>query len=326
MTEPARTPHVSGVPASHFTQVALEILEGDVVPVLGAGANRCDRAQGETWALGTKLLPDGGELSEAIAKRFGCDVPDRRDLVRVSQAAALTMGDGALFQHLRKVFIGTYEPTSLHHFLAGLPAAMARRGVPVRPQLIVTTNYDDLLERAFDRIQQPYDVVYYLGQGEEPHHRNIGKFVHIAPGGERHVVHRPNKYVELTPETRPVILKVHGAARENPHEDSWVITEDHYIDYLTRTNLSELIPVKLLERLLNSHFLFLGYAMKDWNLRVMLHRIWIEREHGYQSWAVQLNPDALDEKSWETKGVDIQAAPLHEYVQELQACLETVEL
>jgi hypothetical protein len=326
MTEPARTPpQVAAVPASHFNQVALAILEGDVVPVLGAGANRCDRAHDEPWAMGTNL-PDGGELSEALAKRFGADVSDRRDLVRVSQAAVLNQGDGPVFKRLRKIFVGAYQPTTLHRLLARIPELMARRGVPVRPQLIVTTNYDDLLERAFDEVKQPYDLVYYLGQGEEPHHRNIGKFVHVAPGGERHVVHKPNKYIELTPEQRPVILKVHGAAREDEREDSWVITEDHYIDYLTRTNLSELIPVKLLERLLSTSFLFLGYAMKDWNLRVMLHRIWMERDNEWNSWAVQLDPDALDEKSWESRGVDIQAAPLHQYVQELQAWLEKVEL
>jgi len=306
----------------HFSKVAKAILRGHVVPVLGAGANLCDRARDECFRPGGNL-PNGGELSRYLAGKFDCEVHDAEDLLRVSQAAVLDLGDGPVFEELRRVFVHAFQPTSLHTFLARIPALMAERGLPVCPQLILSTNYDDLLERTFDATGQPYDLVYYLGQGDREHHHQ-GKFVHVTTNGERRIIEVANEYVDVAPATRTVILKVHGAARADEHEDSWVITEDHYIDYLTRTNLSELVPVKLLERLLNTHFLFLGYAMRDWNLRVILHRIWTQRDHSWHSWAVQLNPDPLDEAFWEEKGVDIQPVPLSSYIGELQSCLETV--
>ena len=317
----------------HFRSVAQAILNGDVVPVLGAGANLCDRKPDEKWQPG-RTLPSGVELAGLLADQFSATVDEPYDLLRVSQAAALDRGYGPVFQLLRRVFVpqtrSAYEPTSLHRFLAGLPAVQARRGLSERSQLLVTTNYDDLLERAFAEAGEPFDLVYYLAQGEggrgQVERRHRGRFVHVSPEGVRRVVTNPKKYIDVDVATRSVILKIHGAAREDPREDSWVITEDHYIDYLTRTNLSDLIPVKLLEKLLSSNFLFLGYAMKDWNLRVMLHRIWTQRDSSWESWAVQLKADELDKRLWSDKDVNIQCVALDTYVRELTSFLDTVEV
>jgi hypothetical protein len=310
----------------HFGDVAAAILDGDVVPVLGAGVNLCDRAEDEQWEHG-RSLPSGSELADMLAKRFAWDATDR-DLVHVSQAAVLRRGADPLFKLLHSVFVGDYEPTSVHRFLAGLPALRERRGLDPRPQLILTTNYDALLERAFTEAGQPFDVLYYLGEGGS-RKRPQGKFMHVDAEGRQRTVTTPNKYVDATIDERTVIMKIHGAAREDPAEDSWVITEDHYIDYLTRTTLSELIPVKLLETLLNCNFLFMGYGMKDWNVRVMLHRIFTQRRHGHDgwtSWAVQRDSDPIDRALWKKNNVSIQTIPLREYLPRLQSALETVEV
>jgi hypothetical protein len=85
-----------------------------------------------------------------------------------------------------------------------------------------------------------------------------------------------------------VILRLHGAVdRVGSEWDSFVITEDHYIDYLTRADISNLLPVTLAARLRRSHYLFLGYRLRDWNLRVILHRIWGQQRLTYKSWAIQ---------------------------------------
>jgi hypothetical protein len=310
----------------HFADVAGAILDGDVVPVLGAGVNLVDRAAGQRWEHG-RSLPNASELADMLARKFASDVTDR-DLVRVSQAAVLRRGTDPVFKQLRSVFGGDYEPTSAHRFIAGLPALRERRGLVPAPQLILTMNYDNLLERAFTDAGQPFDVLYYLGDGAADKHGH-GKFMHVDAEGERRVVDTPNRYLAATIEKRTVILKIHGAVREDPNEDSWVITEDHYIDYLTRTTLSELIPVKLLEKLLDCNLLFLGYAMKDWNVRVMLHRIFSQRRHGHDgwtSWAVQLDPDRIDRALWKKNNVNIQPMDLKRYLARLQSCLETVEV
>lgn len=321
--------------AGHFSTVAGAIRDGDVVPVLGAGANLCDRIGPEPWTPG-KTLPSGRELSERLAKHFFNTPPlkvvqDPGDLLRVASAAALNRGPDALFRELRNVFArdevqNTYEPTSLHRFLAQLPKLRRDNGLPARPQLIVSTNYDDLLEQAFTLVDEPFDLVYYLAQGEGGGGKDQGRFVHVPPAGQgpRKVVKTPKSYLEVTPDKQTVILKIHGAVRREPEEDSWVISEDHYIDYLTRTNLSQLFPALLLKKLLKGNLLFLGYAMNDWNLRVILHRICAERNNKVPAWAIQLEADTLDRELWEDKQVDIHCMPLSDYVKELSSSLRSM--
>jgi len=82
------------------------------------------------------------------------------------------------------------------------------------------------------------------------------------------------------------------------------------------------VPVKLTARLCRSNFLFLGYSLRDWNLRVMLHRIWREQRLTYNSWAIQLDPKELDRRSWEKRGVEIIKQSLDDYVATLDAALE----
>lgn len=96
--------------------------------------------------------------------------------------------------------------------------------------------------------------------------------------------------------------------------DSYVITEDHYIDFLTRSDISNLIPVTLTAKLRKSHFLFLGYSLQDWNLRVILHRLWGEHKLTYKSWAVELQPHELDKRFWMKREVEILEEPLDLYI------------
>jgi hypothetical protein len=78
----------------------------------------------------------------------------------------------------------------------------------------------------------------------------------------------------------------------------------------------------------DSHFLFLGYSLRDWNLRVILSRIWDGRRLASQSWAVQRENGRLSEiekKLWRSRGdVDLLYVELDEYVANLRAEL-TIE-
>ena len=301
----------------HLRTVAKAILRGRVVPVLGAGANLCDRKPGEHWLRGSNL-PSGAELSRWLADEFDCEVPDRDDLVRVSQYADITNGEGALYSELREVFVGTYPIPSLHRFLADVPALMATGGRDPRPQLIASTNYDDLVELALREQGVEFDVVRYVTNGP-----NQGLFIHERPDGGEQIIRVPNTYDDVDPDVRTVVLKIHGAVdREDESRDSYVITEDHYIEYLTRSNPSDLIPVKVLAKLVNSHMLFLGYGMRDWNLRVILHQILAMRQVEWQSWAVQHVVDELDEKLWQRRDVELHACGLSEYIVGLRATLK----
>ena len=78
----------------HCTDVLTRMARGSVVPFLGAGVNLCGRPPGADWSKDT-YLPDGGELAEHFAERYGYPGPDRHDLGRVSQFIDLQLREMA---------------------------------------------------------------------------------------------------------------------------------------------------------------------------------------------------------------------------------------
>ena len=226
----------------HLRLVVKAMREGRVVPFLGAGANLCGRPPDAVWQAGSSFLPSGSELADHLSREFLDETEAERNLLRVSQYVEVLVGGDWLYDKLHGLFAGAYAPTPLHELLAGVPERLFRRAdQPPRYQLIVTTNYDDALEQAFDRAGEPYHLVWYVAQ---PAEHEQGKFVHRPPGGKPVVVVRPRKYVDVSTEDCTVILKVHGAvdrAHPDSGQDSYVITEDDYIDYLTgETALAQL--------------------------------------------------------------------------------------
>jgi hypothetical protein len=310
----------------HYFSVAKKLAGGRLIPFLGAGANLCDRGS-HGWTPGCAFLPSGTELADHLVTAGRYPNPTEHNLIRVSQYVDLAEGEDELYRYLHDIFDGDFSPTSLHKLLARVARKLADAG---QPQLLcITTNYDDLLERALAAENLEYDVIWYEAKENSPAHR---KFWHRAPGQEPVPIRRPNKYKGL-PDVleRPAVLKLHGATarQSSPNDDSYVITEDSYIDYLTGSDLATLIPISLWKLMTNNSLLFLGYSLADWNLRVILNRIWSTRTLLAKSWAVQLEPDdpaasQIEQKLWEDPGrkVDLVFCDLTRYVQRLGAAVE----
>lgn len=305
----------------HLQHVTRLLVDGRVIPFLGAGANLCGRPPEAVWPAAAQYLPSAGELSTHLRSAWhDCD---ETELTRVAQWVLEMGGSGELFNTLHEVFDRDYPPTRLHTFLAEVPRLLVEKGYQPKHALVVTTNYDDLLERSLAAANQTFDLVTYMSEGEDR-----GKFFHTEPGGVARRIDVPNSY-NLPIDRRPVVLKIHGAVnRHHPdgETDSYVITEDHYIDYLTRTELTNLVPATVAAKLRKSHFLFLGYGLRDWNMRVILHRIAGEQKLNYQSWAIQRQPTDLDQKFWDRRGVDILDVDLDTYVSRLREAVEQLPL
>lgn len=296
---------------SHFALVAMQLVRGKVTPFLGAGVNLCDRRKDETWEMG-RNLPSGKELALYLAKSY--QYPDQDgDLLRISQYVDAALGEGVLYDELRTLFASKIAPTSLHTFLAGISPVLRTAGV--RQQVLVTTNYDDLLEDAFAAAGVEFDLLWYEAKRRDP---NCGRFFHRSPAGELTLIDRPNEWSGIDLMQRPAVLKLHGAIGASAGQDSFVITEDNYIDYMTLSDVSTQIPMVLQDPLRNSHFVFMGYSLRDWNLRVVLNRLWGQQKLALKSWSVQLGATELDQSLWASRGtVEIIPDNLSTYIAEL---------
>ena len=219
-------------------------------------------------------------------------------------------GAGPLYDELHDLVGVDARPTAVHRFFAALPAKLRAEGAP--HQLLVTTSYDLLLEQALLDAGEEFDVVSYLASGP-----NRGKFCHVPPDGDARVIEVPNRYAtELDLSRRTVVLKLHGGIDSAPERawESFVVTEDDYIDYLPSLDLAAAVPVALAAHLRRSHFLFLGYGMRDWNLRVVLNRLWGGPTVNYRSWAVSATAAPAERAFWRARDIELQEADLEEYV------------
>lgn len=329
-------------PSDHFDRVVEAITRDNVVPFLGAGANLCGHDEAEWDPANSPRLPLGGELARYLAaqvdyeprsfkancvchKKKNChefqEVVD--DLLRISQYVQLTRDEKFLYNRLNPLFDRDYPPTILHWLLANLPAKLAEHRRETQHILVVTTNYDDVMERAFELAGEPYDVLYYAVKSS-----GDANFIHKPRDGELTPV--PPNSLSVSLNHCSVVFKIHGGVRRHPrgnsdvkemkaaidYPSSYVITEDNYIDYLTRVNPNSL-PIALRMHLVDSNFLFLGYSLRDWNLRAFLHQIQDMSHVAGKSWAIQRGADALDVKFWKERYVDIFGTDLRDYATEL---------
>jgi hypothetical protein len=295
------------------------LLRGRVIPFLGAGVNLCGRNLDGEWHPATGQAPNGVELAKHLKKKHG--YPENEsplDLLRVSQYVEVESTEGTLYDSLHEVFDRDFPITPVHRFLASLPKLRGSEGPEERYQVILTTNYDDILERAFREEKEPFDVVTYNARTKSP---SFSKFCHRPPDGTiDQVIKSPNKYRGLLGD-RTVILKIHGGIerrKKEGTEDSYVISEDDYIDYMAQEGAVERFPIPIKEKLTASSFLFLGYSLRDWNTRILLRRIWRDQPLDQPSWAVAEKIEAVDRLFWGKRNVEIIDADLADFVKNLE--------
>lgn len=321
----------NGAVRKQCSLVADALLHGRVVPFLGAGVNLCDRPEGGPgWKTpGEEVgLPSGRELAEYLADKYeypakqNCTECGREgfqrdlDLARVSQYGVMQLDEGPLKEELRRVFKPQYKPTTVHRFLAELPLPK-----PDKPQdqypLIVTTNYDDLIEQALGN--DNLDLVFYNPADDPP------RFWHKEPGkAATRIDGDANQYPFDFFKERPVVLKIHGTIdRASQDLDGFVITEDDYIQYLAEEPLENFLPSAILCKMRQMHhLLFLGYGLRDWNLRVFLRRLNRTPDSRYRAWAIYQTEDDTERQFWGTKGIQVLNVDLRAFMDELRKQLE----
>jgi DNA-binding SARP family transcriptional activator len=301
----------------HFADVVRALLAARLVAVVGPDVAISGRRDGDVWRPeAAAVAPSDAELAAHLATTFECP-PGPETLPRVSQHVAVTHGVGPLYDELHDLLGVDYAAGPVQRFLAWLPSLLRERGLPY--QLIVTTNLDATIERAFLDAGEPLDVVSYIAAG-----RDRGKFLHVAHDGTSRVVADPNADAGIDLGRSTVLLRLHGRVDPDVARDheSFVVSEDDYIDYLAHAELASVVPVTLAAKLRRSHFLFLGYGLQEWNLRVFLRRVWGSDRVDYRSWAVHPGPEAIVRELWRARGVETFDVALDEYVDELRRRIE----
>jgi SIR2-like domain len=292
------------------------------VPFLGAAAN--------ISAGDYQGLPLGGEVATRLLEKLvGRQIPRLEEIVKVTwdeewdsrfepyrdlvQLRASDLARVALHVEVRGGYrtLVDYvesilpdherEPSRLLHTLARLPF-----------RLIVTTNYDRLMERALKLNKEPRPlVVTQPVNGFTPKQQTAWQ--------ER-----------LAANKKLILYKIHGTFQDqpsgkvahSPKRSSILISEEDYIEFLTVVSDKEkgVPPPLIAEKLVDSILLFLGYGLEDWDFRTLFKGLieTLESRDRRMSFAIQRHPSAFWVRYWESKGVTIYDVDLYDFAEQLE--------
>jgi hypothetical protein len=318
------------MPEPPYGEIVDLLKKGQVIPFLGAGVNFGARPSGASWDEKTSaFLPSGAELSRFLADKIRFPSKDEHDLTDLAKVASYFVETSArqrLRERLQKIFDTNCAPSDIHTYLAEVS-----RDTPL---LIVTTNYDDLTEQAFKKSGRPYDLVIYPTDRQDV----AASVLWWKHGAEEPLAVPPNNLIIDLEETT-VIYKMHGSVdRQKRNWDSYVITEEDYVDFLSRMINNGAVPALFMRHFHTRHFLFLGYGLRDWNLRVVLKNLrailpageddvaiktegagsGVKEAADLRSWAIQYRPSELEIELWNARQVKIYDVQINEFVKGLR--------
>lgn len=298
--------HPGQIPQYELMLNALK--EGRLVPFLGWEVSRFGRPAEDSWVKG-RYLPNADELAHILVEPLHGEVEGALSLLQASQYVSLLEGESALYERLYALYASDYPPTMLHHLLAELPGHLQAKGYPLHQErrfVIFSTAFDDLLERAFVEVGQPYHLFAYRHQAADADGvMHPGRFVHIPPGGEPIELLAPATYTGHDSDRHPVLVKLCGQGVTLEPETSVTITEDQYLAYLPMQEIGSLLPLTLLKQIKRRSFLLFGYSLQPWHFRLLWQCLKFQKSALHEkAWAIVPSLTVIEQAFWRSQGIE----------------------
>jgi hypothetical protein len=260
-------------------EVIAKIKKGECVLFLGAAIHAPPPADSDfvypdakrpllAHELTERLAADCGFCKEFPQDQYPADYP--LNLQRVTSWADMPDGGGRshLVDMLGELLEVGKEPS---------PALLALAHLPFR--VIVTTNYDSLIDQAFRAAALPN------GAKKKPRV--------LAYEAEQHA--KAKVIVDEPTEEQPLLFYIHGNLEQR---DNIVITAEDYIRFIGRMTFKDQyhpIPQWIRMKIQQWPTLFIGYSLRDYNLRLLFETLrWgLDESFVPMSVSVDRRPDRL---------------------------------
>lgn len=258
-------------------------VDGDCVIFLGAGAAK-DATKPN--------LPDANELSAELTKELELEWHDYVPLATTAFFYESLHTRAGLHKFLRDRIDRTdIEPSLTIEAVAELALLLQKRGKSV---FVVTTNYDQMFERAYRKQSGGIDpqVIKYRG-AISPHDKGAELYDGLQGKSPQYWRARANQ---------TYLYKMHGCISEAEGiKPKVVITEEDYVNFLANA-LHEMgtrrILYELTSRMATATTLFIGYSLTDWNFRVIF-KATAEVTGDQPSYAIQYQSEEAAGKEFE---------------------------
>jgi hypothetical protein len=341
--------------------IAEGLKAGEVVPFFGAAASAVYRPPETSWQRGEAFLPFGGELAAELASDSGFPIDATFQAALADSAEAISSQVAGVSKEQAKQIL---EPVLRKHLggppdlalvaswaehrqghrralnrmlrgcfnIARAPGALHERLAQIDSiPIYITTNYDDMLETAL-QARQPHLIV---DRGER------GLYVGVAGGALKLVGSTGSELYDLLNDpatqlpSRPIVFRMHGSIdKVNARNDHYLITEEDYVDFLGRDGGRSYLPPYVAGLIENKDFLFLGYSLADWNIRVIIRKLFkqaanlsrisqeVENQENKDDgkvrfWAVVRGRSDPEQEVWQAQHLNIYPLDLHVFDEQL---------
>ncbi len=161
-------------------------------------------------------IPLWSDLIKKIQQDLG--EHNEQDYLKLAQLYYLEFGEFSYYQMLKEFFSSNFEPSEIHKLI-----------FQIKPQYVITTNWDDILEKTVSEYNSFYDLVV-----------------------------SDEDLVKSTMQKK--LIKMHGDFKHH----NIVFKEDDYLNYSHNFPLTE----NFIKSILSTHtVLFIGYSYNDYNLK-----------------------------------------------------------
>ena len=235
-----------------------QIKLGNVILFLGAGASRGAKdSKGNT-------MPDGKELSKLLVDKFLGNEYAGSDLAYAGQLAITT---SSLFevQQFISESVKAFEPEP-HHLK--FPTFVWKS--------IFTTNYDNLVEKAYTKIKNPLQELIPV------------------------IKNTPKTQIFLHEKVLPY-YKLHGCITDiNDPDAPLILTIDQFINHKSKRDR---LFSDLQDLARDYSILFIGFGMADFDIRMILNNLNENVDARVRSYMIGPGVKELDAKHWEQKKI-----------------------
>lgn len=238
-------------------------------------------------------LPTANELSKTLAKKCHLEWHEYIPLSTIAFYYEFFRSRDSLNSFLKKEIDNpNIQPTSTIEHLIQIIKVLENKNKKI---FVVTTNYDQHFERAYEKeFKRRPGVIIYSG-GRDPNDKSAKLHQGLDKDQEFWLPQKPT-----------YLYKMHGCISQAT-EQNLVITEEDYINFLTNAlsyDENKRILHYLRGQIALSSILFVGYSLSDWNFRVIFKAT--AEGKGTKSFAVQYHKppnndpaSQLKETQWE---------------------------
>ncbi|MEW8681556.1 MAG: SIR2 family protein [Candidatus Thiodiazotropha endolucinida] len=275
--------------------ISRSIERGRTLFFLGAGASLAGVPK-------RSRVPGGYKLAERLKVHLGTlpsGPPDTPSLSQVAMYYEQLVQRNNLLTTIHDEFKKSKTARSLP-YAHSLIAKVAK--MTGKKQIVLTTNYDHYMERAFKLNGIPYISVSHITNPNHACHTQLSIFDetnnnYLMPSSEFDMKNCFNK---------SVIYKIHGNLPEpaSMDQDQVVLSEIDYYNF-SAVHMRQM-PRSIISKIKSQDVLYLGYSLIDWNFRLFLYAAMsnedknlLSNSSGTANWAVSKNFDWFEDIFWE---------------------------